>query len=403
MSSGKCKGGSHMKTISCWLLFLAVMGFAAGELRAENNDILWGWSISGGGNFGFGLKTDLRTSPANAMKNMPALYPALGRTKQAAVDAATIKRGGDRYDYDGSGSYIDPKSSLSDKRYTVNWNLPDSAVRGTGAGRYFELDDGSWGEVVSSQQTQQNVGDSGDSAVTYGASIELSHGLWASEDGNWGVDFAFGLTWMRANDCFRSGGVAATRNATVDRGKAVTTITGPFFALPWAYAEADGTWGNGTYDGSDYTRNAFELDLDSAQTMAQTTSSQTYSDSLYLSANGNYEEWELAFMLRPWYDITDWLCVHGTIGLGVTRSSFDYSMEAICNGSAVYCSSEEFDEWRCYGLAGGGLLFRVWDFDLSCDGLFRWCQQDMEIDGKDIHGSIEKPCAVLRLGLSYSF
>jgi len=384
-------------------LFLIAAVVAAEGLRAETDDAFWGWNISGGGNFGFGLKTDLRMSPVNAVKCLPALHPAVGPTKQAAIDAARLERGGAAHSYGTSGAYIDPKSSLADDRYTVNWKLPDSAVRGTGGDRRFELDDGSWGEVVSSQQTQQEVGDGGDNAITYGASVELAHGLWSSEDGTWGVDFAFGLTWMRGNNCYKAGGVAATRSATVDRGDVTTTVGGGFFSLPWGVAEADDTWGNGTYDGSDYTRSAFELDLDSAQTVANTLSSQTYSDSMHVSARGDYEEWELAFMLRPWYDLTDWLCVHGTLGLGFTRSSFDYSMEAVCGGSTIYRSSEEFHEWRCYGIAGAGLLARFWDFDVSCDGLFRWCQDDMEINGKDVHGTLQKPWGVVRLGLSYNF
>jgi len=386
---------------------VSVLALAPSVASADEESALWGWNVSGGANFGFGLKTDLQVSPVNAMKCLPSLTPAVGPSRRAAAAAATPVTGGPRVVYDEEkGYFVDPSSSWGEapgkESETWNWRLPDSSVVGEGAGRRFEMQGGEWGEVVSQAQTA-NIVAGDDSATAYGASVDLSHVLWASEDGDWGIDIAFGLSWMKALDCFKSGGVAVTRSATVESGDTVTTIPGEFFASEYARAESDNTWGNGRYDGGDPERDQYLIDLDSISTVSRTLASKSYADSMSVFSHGDYEEWEISMLLKPWYDVNDWLCLHAALGLGVTRSSFEYSMEAFCNGSPIYRSSQEFNEWRCYGIAGGGILLRAWDFDISCDGLFRWCQSDMDINGRDVRGSIQKPWAVLRLGLSYAF
>jgi len=387
----------------CALVSAVSLVSAAGGADEESS--LWGWSVSGGANFGFGLKSDLQVSPVNAMRNMPNRTISVGPTRKAAAAASKPVAGGSRVNY-GNGYYIDPSSSWGDtpgnESETWNWKLPDSAVVGEGAGRHFEMDGAEWGEVVSQVQDVRNL-TADDSSGAYGASVELCHGLWMSEDAKWGVDFAFGVSWLKSIDCFKASGVAARRSATVENGDSTVNIPGEFFASKYARAEDDGTWGNGTYNGDDPSRDQYLIDLDRITTSTRTLGSSGYSDSMTISARGDYEELELSGLLRPWYDVNDWLCVHAALGLGVTRSSFQYWLDAYSSGSTIYQSSEEFSEWRCYGIAGGGLLFRIWDFDLSCDGLFRWCQRDMDINGRDVHGSIEKPWAVVRVGLSYAF
>jgi len=401
----------HMNSIRVFCVLVSVLALASSAALADDGSALWGWNVSGGANFGFGLRTDLKVSPANALRAMPALTPAVGPTRKAAAAARTPVTGGPRVDYDESGSlFVDPSSSWGEapghESETWNWRLPDAAaegrVVGEGADRRFEMAGGEWSEVVSRSETTRSVSDD-DGSVAYGASVDLSHALWMSEDATWGVDVVIGLTWLKAFDCFRAGGVAASRTATVENGDTVTSIPGAFFANEYARAEADDTWGNGRYDGSDPNRDQYLIDLDRVTTTSRTLGARSYSDSMSVSAHGDYEEWEISLLLKPWYDVNDWLCLHGLVGMGVTRSSFEFSMDAVSGGSTVYRSSQEFDEWRCYGLIGGGVLFRVYDFDLSCDGLFRWCQQDMDINGKDVHGTIEKPWATVRLGLSYAF
>jgi len=394
------------KTVSVGVVLAMAL---CGTVRADNESSLWGWNVSGGANFGFGLKTKLVNSSANALKALPKLHPDMGTKgrEEAMKNSKPVPRG-PRVDYgsdDGGAWYVDPASSWGEpdeyKHQTRNWRLPENHVDEDRTA--FVMNGENWGEVISHSETLAGGVAGSDQDVSYGASVELSHALWISENNSWGLDIALGLTWMKAADCFKSGGIIARREATTQDGTAKVTI--PAGCLNSGdMPEDDNTWGAAHYDGWEGSgRNEPLINLNRITVADGANPEKYYADTTYLHSHGDYEEWELAILLRPWYDINDWLCVHGAVGVGVTRSSFDYSMEAVCNGSTVYRSSEEFNEWNLYGIAGAGLLCRVWDFDISCDGLFRWCQQDMEINGRDVNGTIEKPWAVLRLGLSYAF
>jgi len=376
--------------------FLLAAVVICGVVSAGDEDKLWGWQISGGGNFGFGLKTKLTTSPTRAVNAVP------GTRKGAAETHAKPTVGGDKvvYGQDAGGEwYLDPKSSWGEDpafaNETINWRLPSSAVDDPDNPSAFVFEQGDWAGVKPN--SERNLNDT-DRDVAYGASVELSHELWTAEEGNWGVDVAFGLTWMRANNCFRNRASAAI----VQEGKVKTTIPADCLQDPYGSSEDDDTWGAAAYDGTNSGNgryNDFIINLDNIVTEGMVGNEYD----LYLRTVGDYEEWEISALLRPWYEVKDWLYVHGTLGVGVTRSSFDVMTEAIYNGKRIYRSSQEFHDWCVYGIAGAGLVMRAGDFDISCDGLFRFFQDDMEIRGRDVRGSIERPWAVLRVGLSYAF
>jgi len=122
-----------------------------------------------------------------------------------------------------------------------------------------------------------------------------------------------------------------------------------------------------------------------------------------VNASGDYEEWELSFMLRPWYEVTDWFRVNVTAGLGLTRSEFDYSVLAAMGGGRNHSIHSSEEEWRAYGLLGAGVLLRAWMFDVSCDVLARLGQSDMDINGEAVRGKVEKPDLFVRLAVGFEF
>jgi len=70
--------------------FVLTSAAAEGEGAApENAKEVNGWRVSVGGNFGFGLKTNMRMSPSSAMRLVPAV-PGISRaTAQSAAAVAT--------------------------------------------------------------------------------------------------------------------------------------------------------------------------------------------------------------------------------------------------------------------------------------------------------------------------
>ena len=365
----------------------------------------YGWRVSGGGNFAFGLKTSLGVKPGNAMTRLPAVPTATFSSSETEVkEKYELKTGGERVTF-ADGGYVDPNSTwTAGADGTVNWLLPASALTG---GKLVEVVDFETRTTGDGEIHSQTVF-GGDDDAAYGASVQLDRTLWASEDNRWGVDAAIGLTWLKANDCFRASGVGATRNFTSETGRYVTEID----TSEILRNEAHNDYGNGTVDGSDATRYAPVIgwgELDTSlgtkvnQYVEYVSSSSAGTGTMMMDAHGDYEEWEISVLVRPWYNLTDWWRVNAALGLGITRSEFDFAMNAAFNGEQIYASRQTFDEWRCYGLAGLGTTFRLWRVDLSADVLARWCQEDMDIDGRDVSGTLEKPDLALRIALGFEF
>ena len=392
------------KMISLAIL-VACGGFIETALPAAAGEGgFYGWRVSGGGNFAFGLKTSLGVKPGNAMTRLPSVPAATFSSSEAEVKAKYEINGSKRVTF-ADGGYIDPNTTwTAGADGTVNWLIPASALTG---GKLIESVDFETRTSGGGEINSRTVF-GGDDDTAYGASVQLDRTLWASEDNRWGVDAAIGLTWLKADDCFRASGVGATRNFSSETGRYVTEID----TSEILQNEGKTDYGNGTVDGSDPTRYSPVIgwgNFDTSwgtkvnQYVEYVSSSSAGTGTMTLDARGDYEEWEISLLVKPWYCLTDWWRVNAAIGLGITRSEFDFAMNAAFNGEQIYSSQQTFEEWRCYGLAGLGTTFRLWRVDLSADVLARWCQDDMNIDGRDVNGSMEKPNLALRVALGIEF
>ena len=336
-----------------------------------------GWRVSVGGSFGFGLKTKMDFAVPRQVYARPT-SPALGSPSDIAARLAA----GQRVSF-LNGAYIEP---MNGTQYTQNWRFPQSAVdREAG--------------VVTLESTQLSgaSGSGSDDDFTYGVSFELARTLYAHEDG-FGVDLAVGLTWMRRNDCFK----ARSAGRYIDNSTYVYTPSrgsgneGVLMRSPLDLVVIDGFYGSGTTSG----RGAmFDWGDFGPNTVEQTSTSGSYN----ISASGDYEELDILLMLKPWWEVTDFWRLTGTVGLGITRSEFESAVSATFGNGGSYSSHKTFDEWRCYGVAGLGTVLRYGRFDLSLDVLARFCQDDMKVKSEAISGKIEKPNLVLCAAVGFEF
>ncbi len=339
-----------------------------------------GWRVSAGGSVGFGLKTKLGFRAPRSVYSGPT-SPAVG----SPADIASRLESGGRVGFLG-GAYIDPDGGEMASPYTQNWRLPVSSLnRDTGK---VTLD--------SVQMSDRGISGRGsDDDTAFGANIELSRTVYAHESG-FGLDLAAGFSWMRRNNCFK----ASSSGTYADNSRYVYTptpgsmnqavLSSPVLSPSGGYYGAGSNTGMGpVLDWSDF----------GPATISQTGGTGQYS----IDASGDYEEWALSLMLKPWWEMTDWWRLTGTIGAGFSRSEFDATVSATFGESGKYGSREKFHDWQCYGIGGVGTVFRLWRMDLSFDVLARFCQDDMKIHSETLSGKIEKPNVVLCVALGFDF
>jgi len=114
---------------------------------------------------------------------------------------------------------------------------------------------------------------------------------------------------------------------------------------------------------------------------------------------GDYEELEMIFALKPWYDLTDWFRVQATLGAAVSRAHLKFGV----SGTSPSTSHQRFDEWSVYGVGGLGGMFRFEDFCLGFDFIARFLDNAMKIDGRDVHGTIDRGGWFFRVYVGYEF
>ena len=365
------------------LVVACSVALSAGFGEAASSGTFGGWRVSGGAKFGFGLRTRLNSTVPQSFyssQTSSALGPG------AAIGTTLI--GGTRVDFI-DGAFIDPVSGTWTSPFTQNWRIPVSGVDTTLGTMNF------YSQQISGSSVNAS---GGDDDVGYGASIALERTVFAHESG-FGLDFGISLDWMRANDCYRSGNsglylsrtrytytpTPATGNATVMAG----IIAGALTPSGGYYGAGSPTGIGPVLDYSDFT----------AATITSTSTTSGYS----MSASGDYEEWEILLMLKPWYEVTPWWRLTGTVGLAVTRSEFAYSVMADFGQDGVYRSSNTMAEWRCCPIAGLGTIVKVGAFDVSCDFLVRIAPGDMTVNADGVSGKIEKPDCFLRLAAGLDF
>lgn len=371
------------------LIGMVVAGVAlmAGAAEPEQERETFGkWRIGFGGAFNAQVRSDLgmRRMPIPRRYSVP-----VGSTKADALARALARR------YDGGG-FID-SDSLDNGFDTENWKLPGYTYHGNG---HF-VPENAYQEVVGSSFGRRQW-DESDDRCQFGLSAEISRELWIhdeEEEHRWGVDFAAAFSYFFARGIYNARGVSA-RTDTVRDGKYKTDVV-----------DADTTYDYDTGRDRSDAQNMYGYG-NSVRTFASPALGFVGIGSPYdaggptrdvttgyrCQADGDYQELEMLFMLRPWYEITDWWRVFAEVGVGVSWGRFD---------STFYCErrayDEDFSQWDCYGVVGLGTVLRYKSFDIMIDFMGRFLRDDLEVDGRHVSGSIDRSDWGIRLMIGYEF
>ena len=367
---------------------------ASSAFAGWNLNLSSGWRVVGGANCNAGLKTDLRVTGARALLGLPAFARPAGATKAEAEAASRAVLNGQRVDLP-NGGFIDPDYAGSGAfpDMTWNWRAPaGSYVDGkmNFAYDYVEASSVSSGSLVERSSTDRDL-------PGFNVEIQRNLGQW----GRFGLDMGFGFAYFRRKGVYKSSG-EVYRTDTVERGSYTTSVS---MDSAWAdmAQNPDGSYGAGTYDGPGPL-----LPLagggGSSFTFGSTVSGvSSTTHAMRLDSSADYEEIELTLTAKPYCDVTDWFRVVGTLGVAVSRGQLDFDMMALTDGSRVYADSERFSSWDCYGLGGLGGLFHCWNVCLGFDFLARFLDRDIQVDGRNVSGTVERCPWMFRAYAGFEF
>lgn len=349
------------------------------------------WRISVGGALNGGVSPSIRSSGAfRGLAVLPAL-PA-GQSKAAAAAKHTVDGTGRVTFGDG---FIDPNSEAAVPGRTWNWRLPEDAAQGGN----FVIEDAYVEPGAVTEVAGGHVGDS--DQYQPGISVEMSRTLWSDKERGWGVDLALAVSYFFGNDIYDAHGTYG-RSQSYETGTYRTEIVGAgVLDDPWVTADAGGYYGIGSATGPGPLLPTVSLTANPTP-VPGSIGGGTVNAASSFDASGDYRELEMFLMARPWYEITDWWRVFGEVGLAVSWSQFDFEYSALGAGGRIR-SSEDFSEWRCYGVAGAGTMFRLGSFDLSIDFLGRFLNDDLDCNGRYCSGSIEKSDWLMRVMVGWEF
>ena len=334
-----------------------------------------------------------------------------GRTRAEAFAAGSGEARGGVRTFDG-GAWFDPVDSgtPNDPAYSWNWRLhdPSAADLASHGKAYVERTayDATWETVEMGHGAS---GWSSDGAEWYpGLRAEAAYELYRSEgERPWGVEVAAAFAYYFQRGLWQTGGEAAAA--------AVREHASEGFWEWWndSYGEAqhildlyrdsqfhDGMWGAGSFEGP-----GAELAVDPWQfrDVGTETSALSSSHSLRYSGDGDYREYSIELVARPWWEPWKWLRVFGSVGAEISRREFEWSVSATGTDGSRFSESGEACDWRVLGLLGGGLSLQWQGFALAGEALWRFGGDDLDVSGRTVHGGIESGDWGFRLSLVYEF
>lgn len=380
-----------MKKLICAFGIVAVSSAFAGW----NLNLSSGWRIVGGANCNSGLRTDLNVSGARALPNMPAFVRPAGATKAEAEAASKAVLDGQRVDLP-NGGFIDPDYAGREALPDMTWNWRAPAGSYTDGAMNFSYDY----VEVSSIASGGLVAGSGTEHDIPGFNIEIQRNL--GQWGDFGLDLGFGFNYFRRTNVHKASGAVYRRTDTVERGSYTSSVA---MDPTWAdmARNPDGSYGAGSYDGPGALLPLVSGGGGAFSFGSRLNGLSSTTHTLYLDTAADYEEIELTLTAKPYYEITDWFRVVGTLGIAVSRGQLDFDMLALSDGSRVYADAERFRQWDCYGLGGLGGLFHAWNMCLGFDFLARFLDRDIKVDGRNVSGSVERSPWMFRVYAGFEF
>ena len=335
-----------------------------------------------------------------------------GRTRsEAFAEGSGAAHGGVRK-FDG-GAWFDPVDSgtANDPDYSWNWRLHDpSAADRARRGKAFV-------ERTAYDETTETVSFSGDDSFRGhdggedflpGLNAEVACELFRADGRRpWGVDLAAAISCHFQRKVWKDGGEAAS--AYVERREE----KGYWEWWNDSHGEAqyvldhyrdtqfrDGMWGAGSFEGPGAELAVSPWRFEDVPTASETW---TASHSLRWHGDGDYREYAVDFVVRPWWEPCDRLRLFGSVGAELSRREFDWSVSLTGTDGSRFHERGEADDWRVLGLLGGGMSARLFGFVVSGEALWRFGGDDLDVSGRTVNGRIGHGDWGARLSLGYEF
>jgi len=390
------------------------LGYAEEDRRAMRGwKLTVGTSVIGGVKSKMGVKSSGVVSRSDFMRSigLPGTHVS-GTGRAAAYAAGSGAANGGKRDFAG-GAWYSPKDSASQKdgQWSWNWRLHDpTELDPDGNKGFIEYTYYSEETKTISLVTGSDRGETGDNREEWlpGIRVEAAYELYASEGKRpWGVDFAVAFAYYFQRNLWRAEGSAAQGTEEGSREEGAfqwwnDSHNEAQYILDY-YGDTEfrgGMWGSGALNGpgAELANDAWQV-----RELAGETSSWTKQYSLEYGAEGDYREYGIEMLVRPWWDPWEWLRLFASLGIEISHREFEWSLTAAGgDGSSCY-ESGEAEDWVVYGLFGGGFALTWRDFLVSGEALWRFGANDLEVDGETVHGSVEPGSFGFRLSFGYTF
>ena len=367
------------------MVIVAVMALAGAAFAEDGFNTAWadGWRLTVGPQFNFGMKG--RFGVRRSAVPVPSAASSTGSRDAAQAAGDAIGAGPGRMKFP-NGAYIDPEDSAGTDGETWNWHVPAGAMKN---GKM---------SFVNAYSEQSSVyegkgGSCADDTYSIGVNFSLDRSLW--KDGRFGVDVGFNFSFFIRDNWFkgRVGGYART-DTYIDGAYETDVDLGNADVLshPWAW-NPDGSYGGGTYDGPGPVLSIDEVSITHHWGDERRRTSTVSSGPLTI--RGDLQMYEFQLALKPYYELTDWFMLRGTLGVGLDYRNLDVSVSGTGKSSA--------DDWDCYMVCGLGGMFHWRNICLGADVMRKVFDDDMTVDTRYVNGRVGNADWILRLYLGYEF
>ena len=344
-----------------------------------------GWRLTAGPQFNFNAKGRL------GMRQGAVPIPASSSTgtresARAAGDSISIGSGRTTFP---NGAFIDPNDAAGIAGETWNWYVP--------AG---QLNNGSMSVanpyVEQSTSYTSTGGFAKDDENSVGANFGLERTIW--KWGDFGVDAGFNFAFFLKDNWFKGSAGGYRRTDTYTEGTYNTDVNlgnTAVFGDPWAQ-NPDGSYGAGTFDGPGPVLNIGDAGDMSVSHSWGAERKQT-STSYYgpFSIRGDLQMYEFQFALKPFYEVTEWFMVRGTVGVGLDYRNFDVGVSGL--------GKDSVHDWDCYMICGLGGMFHWNGICLGADFLRKVFDDEMDVNTRYVNGTIGNASWMFRIYVGYEF
>ena len=345
-------------------------------------DLCKGWRFSVGPQFNFNASGRLGVKGGA----IPLPAPSFSSTRGAAQSAGDSAQKGSWPLTMPNGAFVDPNDSAGVAGETWNWHVP--------AG---QLDNGSM-SIANAYSEHSTVyeavgGSDKDYNWSAGASFGLDRAIWTY--GDFGVEVGFNFAFFLKDDWFKGSSGGYVRKDTYTDGSYITDVSmgnAEVMNDPWTQ-NPDGSYGAGTYDGPGPVINLSEIDV--THRWGAENSRSTTSFSGPFSIRGDLQMYEFQLALKPYYELTEWFMIRGTLGVGLDYRNFDVKVSGH--------GSETVDDWDCYMVYGLGGMFHWEGVCLGADFLGKAFDDDLDVDTRYVNGAIGNAKWGFRVYVGYEF